>query len=80
MLNNLNLETFSRILISIALVLQLFNLKKNKFIYSPSFLILSLGSYMMAYKYYKINTKYTSRVIFKLFNATILLLISIFSM
>jgi hypothetical protein len=80
MLNNLDLSTFSRLLITLALLLQLFHLKKNTQIYSPSFFIYAVASYIMAYEYYKIDKKYTSRVNFKIFNSTVLLLIAIMTM
>ena len=79
MLNNLDLATFSRLLITLALLLQLLHLRKNKQVYSPAFFIYSFASYMMAYEYYKMDKKYTSRVNFKIFNSTVLLLIAIMS-
>lgn len=80
MLNYLELATISRLLITLAFLLQLFHLRKNKQIYSPSFFIYSFASYMMAYEYYKMDKKYTSRVNFKIFNSTVILLIAIMAM
>lgn len=80
MSNNLDLATLSRILITIALLLQLLHLRKNKTIYYPTFIIFSFASYIMSYEYYKADREYSSRVLFKIFNSTILLLIGILSM
>ena len=76
----LNLDTFARLLISFSLLLQILNLRKTKLIYSPSFFMYSFASYIMAYEYYKTDKKYSSRVNFKIFNSTLILLIAILSM
>lgn len=74
------LETMSRILITIAILLQLFMLRTSKRLCSTSFFIWSIASYMMAYDYYiKDNKQFKQRTSFKLFNSTMLLLIAIFS-
>jgi 4-hydroxybenzoate polyprenyltransferase len=75
-----SLETTSRILITLAILLQLFMLRTSKRLCSTSFFIWSVASYMMTYDYYtKDNKQFTQRVSFKLFNSTMLLLIAIFS-
>lgn len=67
-------------MISAALLMQLMHLmQKNKTIYSPAFLVYSLGSYLMAYNYYTIDGEFSSRVLFKLVNSTFLFFISAFS-
>ena len=77
---NSSIETISRILITIAILLQLYGLRTSKRINSTSFFMWAIGSYMMTYDYYlKDNKQYTQRVSFKIFNSTMLLLIAIFS-
>jgi hypothetical protein len=76
----MKVETISRTLITIAILMQLFYAQKNKRICSSAFFIWSFGAYMMAYDYYiKDNMQYTERVMFKLFNSTVLLLIAVFT-
>jgi len=75
-----SLETISRILVTVAILLQLYTLRTSKRVCSTSFFIWSIASYMMAYDYYtKDNKQFSQRVSFKLFNSTMLLLIAIFS-
>ena len=74
------LETISRILVTLAILLQLFMLRTSKRVCSTSFFMWSGASYMMAYDYYtKDNKQFSQRVSFKLFNSTMLLLIATFS-
>lgn len=76
----MDISTLARIIISAALLIQLMHLvQKNKNIYSPAFLMYSLGAYMMSYEYYMIDGGFSSRVLFKLLNSTVLLLISALS-
>ena len=75
----MELSTISRILITIALLMQLFQLRTSNRINSNAFFIYSFGAYMMAYDYYQEDKKYSKRVLFKIFNSTVLLLIAIIS-
>ena len=77
---NTSIETLSRILISIALLMQLFTLRSSNRINSNAFFVWALGSYMRTYDYYmKDNKKITQRVSIKLFNSSLVLLIAILS-
>jgi hypothetical protein len=77
---NSKIETISRILITIAILMQLFMLRTSKRLCSTSFFIWSIASYMMTYDYYtKDNKQFSQRVSFKLLNSTMLLLIAILS-
>ena len=77
---NSKIETISRILITIAILLQLFMLRTSKRLCSNAFFIWAIASYMMTYDYYmKDNKQLSQRVSFKIFNSTMLLLIAIFS-
>lgn len=77
----MNIATLSRVLISGALLLQLYMLTKNKYICSTAFFIWAFASYLMAYDYYKKdNKKFSQRVSFKIFNSTLLVLIAILAM
>ena len=75
----MELQHISRILITIAILGQLIHvIYVNKQIYVPTFIIYSIGSYIMSYSYYREdNFNITSRVKFKIFNSTILLLIGL---
>ena len=76
----MDIATVSRVMIMAALLMQLMHLmQKNKTIYSPAFLVYSLGAYLMTYDYYTIDGAFSSRVLFKLFNSTVLFLIYAFS-
>ena len=75
----LNMDTLARLFITMAILSQLFHLRKNKQIYSPAFFLYALGSYIMTYEYYKMDRMYSNRVLFKLFNSTMLLLIAVMS-
>jgi hypothetical protein len=74
-----SLDTLARLFITIAILSQLFHLRKSKQVYSPAFFLYSFGSYMMAYDYYRMDGRYSTRVMFKLFNSTMLLLIALMS-
>jgi hypothetical protein len=73
----MDLSMISRVLITIAILSQLFHLRKNKQIVPSAFLLYSFASYMMAYEYYKMDREMSSRFLFKMFNSTALLLIGI---
>jgi hypothetical protein len=78
----MRLDYLARIIITGALFSQLLHIiYVNKQIYAPAFIIYAIASYMMAYQYYK-DDKFimTSRLKFKLFNSTILMLIGLLSM
>ena len=76
----MDIATLSRVLITAALLMQLMHLmQKNKNIYSPTFLIYSLGASIMAYNYYTIDGEFSSRVLFKTVNSIVLFLIYLFS-
>jgi len=78
----LQLGLIARILVTLALLGQLIHLAKvNKQIYSNAFLLYALGSYIMAYNYYLEDMKqFSTRVMFKIFNSTVILLIGLLSM
>ena len=78
----IQLSLISRIIVTLALFIQLVHLVKvNKQIYSNAFLLYSAGSYLMAYNYYMEDMrKFSTRVLFKIFNSTVILLIGILSM
>jgi hypothetical protein len=73
-------STISRTLITIAILMQLFKLRTSKNVSSNAFFIYSFASYMMVYDYYQKDRQFTERVLFKMFNSTMLLLVAIFSM
>jgi len=75
----MELQHISRVLITIAILAQLIHvIYVNKQIYVPTFIMYAIGSYIMAYCYYKEdNLNMTSRVQFKIFNSTALLLIGL---
>ena len=75
----IDLATISRVFITIAILMQLYTLTSSKKISSNAFFIYAIASYMMAYDYYIKDKKYTKRVIAKILNSTLLLLIAIFS-
>jgi hypothetical protein len=76
----MDLEIISRLLITIGILSQLIHLLYvNKKLFAPSFFIYALGSYIMTYSYYISDRMYSSRVLFKILNSTLLLLISFFS-
>jgi len=76
----MDIATVARVIVSAALLMQLMHLmQKNKTIYSPAFLVYSLGAYLMTYNYYTVDGEFSSRVLFKLFNSTFLFLIYAFS-
>ncbi len=75
----MEISMISRVLITIAILMQLFQLRTNNRVNSNAFFIYSFASYMMAYDYYQKDRQYTQRVLFKTFNSTMLLLIAIFS-
>jgi len=76
----MDMATVARVMITSALLMQLMHLmQKNKTIYSPAFLVYSLGSYLMTYNYYTADGEFSSRVLFKLVNSTVLFLIYAFS-
>ena len=77
---NLDLGTFVRIMITFALLLQLNHLRTNKKIFPLTFILWSLASYIISYEYYKQDGKYTSRIYFKIFNSTLILLIAIMAL
>ena len=76
---DLDLGTFVRVMITFALLLQLNHLRTSKRVYPLTFMLWALASYIMSYEYYKQDGKYTSRVYFKIFNATLILLIGFMS-
>ena len=76
----MELSGICRILITIAILMQLFKLRTSKNISSNAFFIYSFASYMMAYDYYQKDRQFSERVLFKMFNSTMLLLVAIFSM
>jgi len=78
----MQLGLLARFIITIALLSQLFHLVMvNKQIYSNAFFLYAIGSYMMAYNYYMEDMKQmTYRVMFKIFNSTVIALIAILSM
>jgi len=75
----MQLQLISRIVITIAIFAQLIHvIYVNKQIYVPTFIIYAMGSYIMAYCYYREdNFKYTYRTLLKIFNSTVLLLIGL---
>lgn len=75
----MQLQLISRIVISIAIFAQLIHvIYVNKQIYVPTFILYAMGSYIMTYCYYtEDNFKITHRILFKLFNSTVLLLIGL---
>ncbi len=73
-------STISRTLITIAILMQLFKLRTSKNVSSNAFFIYSFASYTMVYDYYQKDRQFTERVLFKMFNSTMLLLVAIFSM
>ena len=75
----MDLQTISRCLITVAIFVQLLHvIYVNKQIHVPAFILYSIGSFIMSYSYYKAdNFTMTSRVKFKIFNSTILLLIAL---
>ena len=76
----MDMATVARVMVTAALLMQLMHLmQKNKTIYSPAFLVYSLGAYLMTYNYYTVDGEFSSRVLFKLFNSTVLFLIYAFS-
>ena len=76
----MDMANLSRVMVTTALIMQFMHLiQKNKTIYSPAFLIYSLGAYIMTYEYYIMDHEFSSRVLFKLVNSTILFLIYAFS-
>jgi len=76
----MNLGNLSRILITIAILMQVYHFKRNKNISSNAFFIYAFASYMMTYNYYmEDNKQYSDRAIIKIFNSTMLLLIAIIS-
>jgi len=76
----MNMTNVAKSLITIAILMQLYQLRTNKNISSNAFFIYALGSYMMAYNYYmEYNKQYTDRVLFRVFNSTMLLSIAILS-
>lgn len=74
---NLNLGMFVRIMITFGLLLQINHLRTSKRIYPLTFTLWGLASYIMSYEYYKQDGKCTSRIYFKIVNATLMLLIAI---
>ena len=78
----MQLGLLARFIITIALLSQLFHLVMvNKQIYSNAFFLYAVGSYMMAYNYYMEDMgQMTYRVMFKIFNSTVIALIGILSM
>jgi hypothetical protein len=78
----MELSLISRFIITLALFSQLIHvITVNKQIYSNAFIVYAIGSYIMAYNYYLEDTKQiTYRVMFKLFNSTVILLIGVLSM
>lgn len=70
----------ARMIITSALLLQLYKLTKSKSVCPIAFFMWSAGAYLMAYDYY-INdgSRFTERVTFKIFNATVLLAIAMMS-
>jgi hypothetical protein len=72
-----DLSMISRVLITIAILSQLFHLRKNKQIVPSAFFLYSFASFMMAYEYYKMDGDMSTRFLFKMFNSTALLLIGI---
>lgn len=69
--------TVSRLIIAAALLLQIWHLQKNKQIYPPTFFLFSLGAFLMAYDYYRIDRIVTNRILFKIINASLLLCVGI---
>ena len=78
----MQLGLIARFIVTVALLSQLFHLiMVNKQIYSNAFLLYALGSYIMAYNYYMEDMgQMTYRVMFKIFNSTVIALIAILSM
>lgn len=78
----MQISLIARIIVTLALFSQLIHLIiVNKQICSNSFLLYAVGSYLMAYNYYMEDMKkITTRVMFKIFNSTVILLIGILSM
>ena len=67
-------------MVTIAILMQLYQLRSSKRVSSFAFFIYAIAAYMMAYDYFmKDNKQFTQRVSFKIFNSTMLLLIAIFS-
>ena len=77
---NMNMTNVAKSLITIAILMQLYQLRTNKNISSNAFFIYAFASYMMTYNYYmEDNKQYSERAIIKIFNSTMLLLIAIIS-
>ena len=78
----MQLGLIARFIVTVALLSQLFHLiMVNKQIYSNAFLLYAVGSYIMAYNYYMEDMgQMTYRVMFKIFNSTVIALIGILSM
>ena len=75
----LSMDTLARLFITLALLSQLFHLRKSKQIYSPAFFLYAIGAYMMTYEYYKMDGRYSNRVMIKIFNSTLILIIALMS-
>lgn len=80
MTSMLDLALLARILISAALLLQLASLRHSKRVNPAAFLLYALASYLMASQYYQADgQRLTSRVLFKIVNSTLLLLIALWA-
>ena len=81
-MNMLFLENLARGLITFSLLLQLFSMvnKKNIKINGYAFVTYALSSFLMAYAYKTKDMYFTNRVLFKIFNSTVLLLIGILAL
>lgn len=81
-MNLLFLENLSRSLITFSLLLQLFTMvtKKNIKINGYAFVTYSFSSFLMAYVYKTKDVYFTNRVLFKIFNSTVLFIIGILAL
>lgn len=76
----MDIANVSRVMITAALLMQLMHLMhKNKTIYSPAVIVYFIGTFIITYDYYTIDRGFSSRVLFRMFNGTLLLLIYAFS-
>ncbi len=78
----MQIDIIARIIVTLSLLSQLWHvIKVNKQIFPIAFICYSFGSYLMAYNYYLSDmNNLTNRVMFKLFNSTVILLIGLLTM
>ncbi len=75
----MNLYVISRLLVTVALVLQLWRVVNvNKFVCPTTFYLLAAALYLMAVQQYHDDYAYTEKVIMKTFHGTLALLIALY--